>query len=325
MGDPKKTWGTVRARFERLKKAASWPSEIERPVVETEAARNCRLELENSSAWKRVYGAHDMVKRLGGTTAMTDALELVAYKVAFCLALSAGALRPNDRLATSQLSNHDGMLIKPLECPHLPPHTTVVAEWCDPETFREAVESIRKQVYRVPMGQQEMVLDWALDNLEHWPTAKQVMRLEHEIVEATCRVLEKSSRRRGYDFLIDDFEMSDQHAGHLMRLCQEPLRAIGRVDRDLERGLMITRTEDLYRRSRRTGDRKSEANALKILATITGLTQPDTQQEKAGPTDLAEIILKVEAEHSRPAPAQVTTKSPGPVEAILEPNEEGED
>lgn len=297
------SWDDVQDRFARLRKASSWPADLLQ--VESPEARRTRESLQSEAVWKKIHGAHAMVERMGGTTEMQVALTLLALKASWEVALLAGWIvrgRPLAEATCTGVSLWDRPLLDAVG--RLPAGLTLDPSRCDEDLFVRALGAVGVIVRGPPLSQQAFLWGWLEDNVEAWPTPVEILQAEADLVAMACDRMHRASRRSAFR-MLEGLSLSHRQADHVLCMADRPFRERGRVDRDVERGVLLGRAESMYDRARRKHDLKAEGTALKIHASLALSGDDDTDKDDGS---LKAAILRVEGQ--APAKPAITVQPP---------------
>lgn len=284
-------WDDVSDRFARLRRATSWPK-IASARVETPAEKQAREKLDHINSWKLIAGSHALIEKLGGTAEMFEATVLLGLKASYEIALDTGWLKRGWALSAMDNSGQQ-LWDKPLgkQVGQFGPELTLDPSYCSEDVFQDALQVVGRRVRGKAFSQQCMVWGWLEDNLHCWPSARDILQFEGDLIESACDKVSRSSRRLAYR-MVEALTQSRPVTDHIMGLVDQPFRRRGKVDPDVERGILLSRTEAFYDRARKKHDLKSEGTALKIHAHLALQVQKDDALDDG---TLKAAILRVEA------------------------------
>lgn len=283
-------------------RAAEWPS---LPSPGDEAPQKV-LE-ENQKAWDRVArlerGLHSLATVEGGGALARHVL-LVAWRVTRGFAIVTKAITPHQGLADirparwTQTLDLDG--VGPLA---LDPRAA-------PTSFARALGIALPSLHAQVGGPTHYVVQWLLESPETrpllvWPEPQELVAFERMIMSSAQRILSNKGRMALARYFTDRLGLGHREAQELIAQTMQFYRALGAVDPDVERGILLERAERFYSRARAAGVLREEGNAIKLHAQLVGLTResPAKEEEEVNLLEVIRAVNAVEGPPSKSIPA----------------------
>ena len=120
-------------------------------------------------------------------------------------------------------------------------------------------------------------------------TTKRVIPPPAEQVRSVTRLLVRGSSEDEIRRLIGvKFQATEATATALLTAARERLRAVGRTDPDIVRGLLVAASLDVLSEARDRGDGAVALRAIRTVATLAGVAAPEPDSRKDAALD-AEI------------------------------------
>jgi hypothetical protein len=109
----------------------------------------------------------------------------------------------------------------------------------------------------------------------------------------------------------DQFDLTTEETAALCNQSLSVFRELGKIDQEVERGLLLARAEDYLARMRRNSiDPKNEIAALKLIAQVTGLTRGVEPTKDNENLDMVDVIAKVFKEDGGAPPPRLIEADP---------------
>lgn len=158
-----------------------------------------------------------------------------------------------------------------------------------------------------------------------FPAPGEIVALEQAIVDMTIRQYLRNNERGAGIYLRDVYGLSEEESTRFMPLVKAEVRSKICPDRTQARAEMRMRVEDFIRRARKAGPlgksgvSRDELMALKLLAVIDGLGQPETDQSMKEILAAFETVAKSQTGLPSPTLCDVLDVADEPEEKPYDP------
>lgn len=105
-----------------------------------------------------------------------------------------------------------------------------------------------------------------------WPDWLELVQYENELITYVTKTIIRSEITAVIKNLVTDHGFSEDEARQLTDIARAGLATLVTNNETLNRNLMILRLENMWKRAKQEGSFKAETDALKMMATIQGLT-----------------------------------------------------
>lgn len=289
-------WALVKDRFARLQ-ATSWP--VPPKPAPTGPEAEALADQRNAAKWQEILKPW---AALECPETLRDHLNLLAYRFTRLLVMASQTIPRLGLL--SQVPGRPNAWALPLpaqEHPvHIPGGLSLDPRQCDPTLFGSALLSSIHLFSSLMHSPLHMVAQWLLEDLPDrlyvfWPRPPEITSFERDLVYWTQNMVTRKGRAKAMAAAQDKFDLSAEETAILCNQSLATFREIGKIDPDIERGLLLTRLEDYLQRMRKKSlDPKNEFNAMKLHAAIAGLTRatPSTDRNEDN-LDMIDVIAEM--------------------------------
>lgn len=273
-------------------KAAEWPDTDPKPPGVD------RLLADNKRAWaqvRRMEGALWQLATLEGGGALAKHVLLVAWRATRGIGVAGKAMKAYEFLGT--LAPYQWQ--KLIELPGVS-NITMTPETCSPAEFAKALGVVLPYLACPPGTPANYVVQWILEEgrdrvLDIWPQAEELIRFENMVLAEARGILSNRGRVPMERFFTGRLGMAPSEARDLIKAVMCAYADLGKLDPDVERGILLERAERFYERARKNNQLREEGNAIKLHAQLVGLTREIPTKDGEDDVDLLEVIKAVNA------------------------------
>lgn len=140
-----------------------------------------------------------------------------------------------------------------------------------------------------------------------WPSKNEILAFEYLMVEDVMNKIVKKGIRTARELTEQEYGYTPQELNGVMRMARDMAKRITEQSLEDDRAIAILRMESYIERAMENVDLKSEMNANKHLAMITGLTRAEHDNEMK---DMLEVVKKISSKAARKATEKVLGQAP---------------
>lgn len=120
-----------------------------------------------------------------------------------------------------------------------------------------------------------------------FPTKMQLISWEYIMITSTISFITKHGTKTAYEKLQKEFGLNHLETNGMLRMARAFAKQLTDADKIEDRALMLLRSEEYIKRSRKALDLRAEMNGMKQMSAILGLTR---MEEDAQMTDFINVI-----------------------------------